>query len=107
MPYVRACASSELEVEKGKCVTLNGKKIALFRVDGKILAVDDTCTHDEASLAEGTVLHENGRCVVECPWHGAHFDLCSGQAVTFPAVTPVAPHTAREVEGFVEVDVAA
>jgi len=53
MSYVKACASSELENEKGKCVVLGGKKIAIFRANGTILAVDDTCTHDEASLAEG------------------------------------------------------
>lgn len=106
MAYVKACAATELENEKGKCVVVQGKKIALFRVDGKILAVDDTCTHDEASLAEGTVLHENGRCVVECPWHGAHFDLCNGVAVTFPAVTPVETYTTRENEGSIEIDIA-
>ncbi|MEI6235646.1 MAG: non-heme iron oxygenase ferredoxin subunit [Planctomycetota bacterium] len=105
MSYVKACASSELENEKGKCVVLGGKKIAIFRANGTILAVDDTCTHDEASLAEGTVLYENDRCVVECPWHGAHFDLCTGTAVTFPAVTPVGTYSAREVDGSIEIDV--
>ncbi len=106
MAYVKACASTEIVGEAGTCAMVGGKKIALFRVDGKILAVDDMCTHDEASLAEGTVLHENERCVVECPWHGAHFDLVSGKAVTFPAVTPVTAYIARELNGSVEVDMA-
>jgi NAD(P)H-dependent nitrite reductase small subunit len=104
MPFTKACSSSDVASETGKCVILNGKRIALFRVDGAVLAIDDTCTHDEASLAEGTLIHENGRCVVECPWHGAHFDLRTGAAVSLPAVTPVQAYPAREADGFVEVD---
>lgn len=106
MPYVKACDSSELEDGKGKCLFLAGKKLALFRTDGKIFAIDDTCTHDEASLAEGTLLHEKGKCVVECPWHGAHFDLSTGVALTFPAVSPVSAYPAREANGAVEVELA-
>jgi 3-phenylpropionate/trans-cinnamate dioxygenase ferredoxin subunit len=105
MPFEKACASSELAEGIGKCVTLQGKRIALFRVKGKLHAIDDTCTHDEASLAEGTVIAENGKCVVECPWHGAHFDLCTGAALTLPAVTPVNAYTAREINGAVEIDI--
>lgn len=106
MSYTKVLNSSELAEGQGRCVQINGKKIALFRANGKVLAVDDTCTHDEASLAEGTVISDDGHghCVVECPWHGAHFDLCSGKAVTFPAVSPVNVYPAREADGAVEVD---
>ncbi len=106
MPFQKACDSKDVIEEKGLCVVIAGKKLALFRTDGKIFAIDDTCTHDEASLAEGTLIHEEGgRCVVECPWHGAHFDICTGAATAFPAVTPVHPYAAREVGGAIEVDV--
>lgn len=105
MPFTKACSSNEIESEKGKCVILGGKRIALFRTEGGLMAIDDTCTHDEASLAEGTLLHENGRCVVECPWHGAHFDIRTGTAVSFPAVTPVQTYPVREADGAIEVDI--
>src|SRR5437016_144447 len=105
MPFEKACASSELPEGVGKCVTLQGKRIALFRKHGKLYAIDDTCTHDEASLSEGVIMEENGKCVVECPWHGAHFDLCSGAALTLPAVTPVKPYAARENNGAIEVEI--
>jgi 3-phenylpropionate/trans-cinnamate dioxygenase ferredoxin subunit len=104
MPFAKACNSNEIEDGRSKCVTLNGKRIALFRVNEKLHAIDDTCTHDEASLAEGTVIEENGKCVVECPWHGAHFDLCTGAALTLPAVTPVKAYIVREANGTIEVD---
>jgi nitrite reductase/ring-hydroxylating ferredoxin subunit len=105
MQFRNACSTHELQEGRGKCVTLEGKRIALFRAGGKVLAIDDTCTHDEASLAEGTVTLENGKCIVECPWHGAHFDLCSGAALTLPAVTPVNPYATREVNGVIEVEI--
>lgn len=105
MAFSKALQKSELQPGQGRCVTLGGKKIAIFNVDGKFMAIDDTCTHDEASLAEGTILHEEGRCVVECPWHGAHFDLSSGAAVTLPAVTPVKTYAARIEGDSIEVDV--
>ena len=104
MPFAKACSSSEIEDGRSKCVILNGKRIALFRVNGALHAIDDTCTHDEASLADGLVIEENGRCIVECPWHGAHFDLCSGAAVTLPAVTPVHVYPVREANGVIEID---
>ena len=106
MPYLKAVSSTELQPGQGKCVTLEGKKIAVFNVAGRFVAIDDTCTHDEASLAEGTVLtQEDGKCVVECPWHGAHFDLFSGAALTLPAVTPVKTYATRVQGDAVEVEV--
>jgi len=105
MPFVFALNSSDLTPGHGKKVELNGKRIAIFRTADKLFAIDDTCTHDEASLAEGTIIEENGKCVVECPWHGAHFDLCTGTALTLPAVTPVKAYAVREVNGSIEVNV--
>ena len=98
MPFIKAFAKTELQSGQGKCVTLEGKKIAIFNACGRFVAIDDTCTHDEASLAEGTVIEEDGKCTVECPWHGAHFDLFTGAALTLPAVTPVKTYAVR-VEG--------
>jgi 3-phenylpropionate/trans-cinnamate dioxygenase ferredoxin subunit len=63
----------------------NGKSICMTRVGDEIFAIDDTCTHSDASLAEGEV---NGY-KIECWLHGAEFDLRTGQALTPPAVAPV------------------
>lgn len=78
----------------GLQVWIEGRPIALFRWEGRVFAVDDTCTHDDASLAEGEV--RDGQVI--CPRHGARFDLASGRAVTLPAVVPVGTYEVR-VEG--------
>src|SRR5262245_14840857 len=56
-------------------------------VGGTLYAISDRCTHSEASLCEGELLHE--RCAVECSLHGAVFDLRTGAALEFPAERPV------------------
>ena len=104
MAFVRAIAKSELQPGQGKLVVLDGRKIALFNVNGKYHAVDDTCSHEEASLSEGSVFAEDGRCVVECPLHGSRFDLETGAALTLPAVRPVKAYVVREVDGAIEVE---
>ncbi len=66
-------------------VELNDRMIALYRTDGVVYATDDTCSHAEASLCEGTY---HGY-IVTCPRHGGQFDIRSGQAVKMPAVSPI------------------
>ena len=106
MAFVKAIAKSELQPNRGRCVQLNGKNIALFFMDGEYMAIDDLCTHAEASLADGAAYKDDkGRCVVECPWHGAQFDCKTGAALTLPAVAPVKSYPTRVEGDSVEVDV--
>ena len=72
------------DVPPGSAIVVEpkGERIAIFNVDGTLYALDDTCTHEEASLAEGYVEGE----VVECERHGARFNLCTGAVVSMPAV---------------------
>ncbi len=70
-------------------VTGTEEPISIFRDDdGTFYAMDDTCSHEEASLAEGWV--EGGE--VECPLHSARFCLSNGQALCLPATEPVRAH---------------
>ena len=62
--------------------------IAVFNVDGELLAIDDTCTHQDASLADGWV----EGCMVECPLHAACFDLRTGMPSGPPAKAAVRTH---------------
>lgn len=75
------------EIPEGRCkrVLVKRHPIAIFHVDGGFYAIDDTCSHAEASLSEGQIMG----CQVACPLHGARFDIKTGEALTFPAVTPV------------------
>jgi nitrite reductase (NADH) small subunit len=65
--YVKVAKASELEPNHGKLVEVQGKKIALFNVDGKLHAIDNTCTHRGGPLSEGELEGDE----VTCPWHGA------------------------------------
>lgn len=91
----RVARLEDIPERGGLRVWLGERPVALFRWEGRVYALDDTCSHDEASLAEGEVL-PNGRVV--CPRHGAQFDLRSGRALTLPAVLPVRAYEV-EVDG--------
>ena len=71
------------------------KQIALFNCEGKFFAIDDMCSHAEASLSEGEVYD----CKVECPLHGA--DLETGEAVTLPATKSVNTYKTEIIDGYI------
>ncbi len=72
---------------EGKPVRIekNGEAICVARVGDEVFAIGDTCSHAEASLAEGEV----NEYKIECWLHGAEFDLRTGRALTPPAVAAV------------------
>jgi len=71
----------------GKPVKLEkaGRTICVTRVGDDVFAIDDTCSHSDASLSEGEVTDFK----IECWLHGAEFDLRTGEALTPPAVAPI------------------
>jgi 3-phenylpropionate/trans-cinnamate dioxygenase ferredoxin subunit len=80
---------------------VDGKRIALCNVNGRFYAIDDVCTHDGGPLDQGELVDN----LVECPRHGARFDVTTGRAVVLPAVRPVKTYRV-EVDGDdVKVDV--
>lgn len=83
--WTKVADKKEFVAGKALTVDVDGNKIAVFNVGGNYFAIDDTCTHAGGSLSEGPV---EGTVVV-CPWHGASFDLKSGQVVDAPATEAV------------------
>jgi len=77
-----------------KVVRSGDLRIALANVDGKYFAVDDVCTHDGGPLGQGDVFDYE----IECPRHGARFDIRTGQPMCLPAILPVKTYAVR-VEG--------
>lgn len=71
--------------------------IALFKVGGELYAVDDTCTHQDASLADGWL----EGCLIECPLHASCFDLRTGAVTGPPAKRPVRTHRVEVADGVV------
>ncbi len=81
MSFITVATVQEVPVGKSKVVTLKGKKIALFHTADGWYAIEDTCPHRGASLAEGAVHGKE----VYCPLHMARFDLTTGQHLSPPA----------------------
>jgi 3-phenylpropionate/trans-cinnamate dioxygenase ferredoxin component len=99
---ITVCALQDLPA--GEAVRIEGDvPIAVFNVDGTLYAIDDTCTHQEASLADGWL----EGCQVECPLHAACFDLRTGMPSGPPAKKPVRTHEVVVVDGHVYVNVVA
>jgi 3-phenylpropionate/trans-cinnamate dioxygenase ferredoxin component len=69
--------------------------IAVFNVDGEFYAIDDTCTHQDASLADGWL----DGCSIECPLHASCFDLRTGKPSSPPARKPVRTHRVSVAAG--------
>jgi len=68
-----------------------GDAVLLCNVDGTIYAIEDTCTHDGGELDGGAL----DGCRIECPRHGAFFDVTTGAALTLPAFLPVRTYSVR------------
>lgn len=93
--FVRVARADEVEPGTMKRVTVDGHAILLVNVGGEFFAIDDTCSHEEASLSKGTLSGE----VVVCPKHGARFHVKSGRVLALPAVRSVAVYPVRVEDG--------
>ena len=60
-------------------IEAKGKQIVLSKVEGKIYAIDDICTHERGPLDEGELDGYN----LKCPWHYAVFDVRNGNATVW------------------------
>lgn len=102
MAEFRAIAKLE-EIPEGEArvFTLGELRLALCRVDGVFYCVEDLCTHDDGPLGEGCLVgHE-----IECPRHGARFDVRDGSVTRMPAAAPVESFPTKVEEGQVWVEV--
>jgi len=93
--FAKVASLAEIPPGGRKLVEIDGVRIAIFNLDGELLAIEDVCTHDGGPLVEGEVM--NG-CQVECPRHGAHFDIRTGAALSMPAFEATNTY-AVEVDG--------
>ena len=92
--YVRAASVDDVPEGRAIVVDIEGESFALARVAGAVYCIDNICTHDGGPLGEG----ELDGTTLECPRHGARFDVCTGRAITFPAVVPVNSYDVK-IEG--------
>lgn len=81
MQFVHLASLKDLQTRKLICVKTGGYRILVALAEGTVYAVDDMCTHEDASLSKGS-LHAD---CVKCPLHGSRFRLASGEALDEPA----------------------
>jgi nitrite reductase/ring-hydroxylating ferredoxin subunit len=101
MAFMTAARVGEIPPGKGKQIVIAGKTLAVFNVDGAYYAIDNTCTHRSAPLAEGDCHGTE----VYCPWHGARFDLKTGAHLSPPAPRGVTSYRVQVVGEEIQVDV--
>src|SRR5919106_2825277 len=98
-PMIPVCPTTALPPGEATRVEAD-EPIAVFNVDGVFYAIDDTCTHQDASLSDGWL----EGCAVECPLHAACFDLRTGVPSGPPAKKAVRTHQVNVSDGVVYVD---
>ncbi len=85
---IKVATTKDLPPGKAMAVSVGNKSIALFNIGGQYYAIDDECTHAGGSLSEGEVAGG----VVTCPWHGATFDVKTGEVLSPPASDKVSSY---------------
>ena len=99
--FVKVAKTDEIPAGTAKFLEVNGKEIALFNVGGFFHAIDNTCTHVGGPLSEGEIEGSE----VTCPWHGAVFDVTTGQVLGPPAAESVSRYNVRIEGSDIEIEV--
>lgn len=80
-------------------VEVDDVPVCLINLDGEIHALNDTCTHEDASLSDGTIVGDE----IECPLHGGAFKIRTGEAAAMPVVVATEKYKVRVVDNDVQV----
>lgn len=79
---VRVADVGDVKPGEGRVVEVEGRAVALFNVEGRYYAIDNTCPHRGGPLGEGDL----EGAVVACPWHAWRWDVTTGANTNNPAV---------------------
>jgi 3-phenylpropionate/trans-cinnamate dioxygenase ferredoxin subunit len=94
---IEVAKTSDIPEGEARRVIADRIEIALVNLgNGQFVAVDDICSHAEASLSEGEV--DVDEETIECPRHGSIFDVRTGRPRSLPATLPIATFPVK-VEG--------
>ena len=85
MTSARVASTSDIPPGEVRVFEAAGRSLCVANVGGEFYAIDNLCTHDGGPLGEGSLWDAQ----VECPRHGARFDLKTGRPTILPAVLPV------------------
>jgi 3-phenylpropionate/trans-cinnamate dioxygenase ferredoxin subunit len=98
---VKVGLTTEIGEGEARVFEVEDISVAVCNVAGKFYAIENVCSHDNGPLGEGKLYG----CEIECPRHGARFDVTSGAMTRMPAYGPVQtfPVTVNNGEIFVEI----
>jgi len=98
---LKVCRCDEIDEGKTKSFMINARSICMAKEEGKIYAFDNICTHDGGLLGEGVIYDRQ----IECPRHGARFDIATGQATQMPAVVGIQTYEVQIEDGEILVNI--
>lgn len=101
MAFIKVGKLSEVPPGTAKAYEVESEAVAVCNVSGELYAIYDVCTHDEGSLNQGAL----DGYEIECPRHGARFDVRTGEVKALPAVLPVDTFKVRVRGDDIEVEV--
>lgn len=96
---VPLCPEEEIPDNVGRQFVIDGREIAVFRVEGRLYALEGRCAHQGGPLGQGEVVGG----FVTCPWHGWTYEVASGRCTLVPGVS-VSCLSVRAERGMVIVD---
>ena len=96
MAFEKIGTKSDIPAGTVRVFEVNGRSLCVANLDGaEFYAIDNLCTHDNGPLGEGTLADG----LVECPRHGARFDVRSGKVLSFPAIVDIPAYPVRVEDG--------
>jgi nitrite reductase/ring-hydroxylating ferredoxin subunit len=98
---ISVIALSQFPIGQKKLVRHQGQEFALFHIEGALYAVANACPHSTGPLVEGRLAGK----IVTCPWHGAQFDLSTGECCSGPATKDVATYPVHIKDGTIYVEI--
>jgi 3-phenylpropionate/trans-cinnamate dioxygenase ferredoxin subunit len=91
--YVTVGKVGELGPGDRLLVDIGGDPVVILNIAGEYFAVADLCSHDSGPLGEGEVDDYS----IECPRHGARFDVRTGEVLSLPAASDIPAYPVRIV----------
>ncbi|MEJ7838062.1 MAG: non-heme iron oxygenase ferredoxin subunit [Thermomicrobiales bacterium] len=101
MNFVTVAKSDFLEPGELMYVEVDDEPVCLINLNGELFAINDECTHEDASLSDGTIDDD----IIECPLHGGAFNIRTGAAASMPVVVAIEKYIVRIVGEDVQVAV--
>ena len=100
MAFTTVARLSDIPNGTAQVYRVGDREVAICNADGVVYAIDNVCTHDDGPLDQGELLGYE----IECPRHGARFDVRNGEVTEEPAVLPVDTFPVRIDGDVIEID---